>query len=160
MITKDQIQVASMGLGSLSSQVGWLDIRVDRATPLGNPFEIPKNCPPEQLEKFRVSVILAFRRWLWNNLKLAQNHPDKRVALDEFEKAGYIIGKKFKNPTSGQVVGKLRELGGILLSGQKIRLLCWCAPLACHAEVIRNCLVKIENNPELRKLLIGYSAKN
>lgn len=160
MKTKYQIKVASMSLDSLSnlsSEIGWLDIRVDRATVLGNPFEIPKNCPAELQKDYRKRVILAFRSWLWENIQLNQSNPNERILLDKWIEAGYIISKQFKNPTAGQIVRKLRELWGLLSTGNKIRLLCWCVPLDCHADVIRNCLLKAESNPEF---LILLGAKN
>lgn len=118
-----------------------------------NPFELPKNVPSELEKATREIVISRFRRWLWENIKLAQSKPDERVPLEEFEEAGYQIGKKFKNPTAGEVVGKLRELWELLQAGNKIRLLCWCAPLSCHADVIRNCLLEAESNPKLLALI-------
>jgi hypothetical protein len=156
MKTQYQIKVASMSLNNLSnlsSEIGWLDIRVDRATALGNPFEIPKNCSAELQKDYRKRVILAFRSWLWENIQLNQSNPNERISLNKWIETGYIISKQFKNPTAGQIVRKLRELWGLLSTGNKIRLLCWCAPLDCHADVIKSCLLKAENNPEFLALI-------
>ena len=155
MSIKDRIKVASLGKATLSSEINWIDVRVDRATELGNPFEIPKYCPPELLKVERERVIMVFRRWLWENIQLNQSNPNGRVPLDKWIQAGYIISKRFKNPTAGQVVRKLNQLWEKLEAGKKIRLLCWCAPLDCHAEVIASCLSQAESNPKLLELLRG-----
>lgn len=55
MINEDKIKVTSMSLGNLNSEIGWLDIRVDRSTDLGNPFEIPKNCEHLLDSKYHLS---------------------------------------------------------------------------------------------------------
>ena len=159
MALKYQIKVAKINSKALSPELGWIDKRVDRSTVLGNPFEIPKNCPPELSDRAREFVIEGFKRWLWENIKLAQTHPNQRVPLEPFKKGGYLIGKQFKNPTAGQVVEKLREFYQLLKAGKKIRLLCWCYPLNCHADVIRNCLIKASGNPKLLAMITGCCAK-
>jgi hypothetical protein len=160
MITESQIKIAKINSKSLNPELGWIDKRVDRATVLGNPFEIPQDCPPEWLESTRGFVIEGFRRWLWENIKLAQTHPNQRVPLESFKKEGYLVGEKFKNPTAGQVVEKLREFYQLLKAGKKLRLLCWCYPLNCHADIIGSCLINASSNPKLLALIIGSYAES
>ena len=59
----------------------------------------------------RAQVIASYRRWLWAQLQ---------------------------EPGSAQ----RQELERLLAQAQAgpLELLCWCAPLACHAEVIRSAL--------------------
>lgn len=63
----------------------------------------------------RAEVIARYRHWLWAQLQV---------------------------PGSLQ----LRELEQLLAQAQvgPLELLCWCAPLACHAEVIRSALLWLE----------------
>ena len=59
----------------------------------------------------RAQVIASYRRWLWGRLQ---------------------------EPASTE----RRELERLLARAQagRLELLCWCAPLPCHAEVIRSAL--------------------
>lgn len=68
-------------------------VRIDRATPWGNPFRIGRDGD-------RQAVIEKYRQWLWSRIRNAQ------VDLAE-----------------------LAALHGCTLA-------CWCAPLACHGEVL------------------------
>ncbi len=60
----------------------------------------------------REQVIALYRRWLWGQLQL---------------------------PGSPQEC-ELRRLLALARSGE-LELLCWCAPLPCHAEVVRSALL-------------------
>lgn len=41
------------------------------------------------------------------------------------------------------VIRELASLQGILVFHDKLRLFCWCAPLRCHGETIRDYLLKV-----------------
>ena len=60
----------------------------------------------------REQVIAQYRRWLWAQLQ-SPGSPQER---------------------------ELRRLLGLARSGE-LELLCWCAPLPCHAEVVRSALL-------------------
>ena len=68
----------------------------------------------------RAQVIATYRRWLWAQLQ---------------------------EPGSAQ----RQELERLLAQAQAgpLELLCWCAPLACHAEVIRSALLWLAAQPGL-----------
>ena len=60
----------------------------------------------------REQVIARYRRWLWQRLQQADS--PQRQALEE------LLGHARRQP---------------------LVLLCWCHPLPCHAQVIRNALL-------------------
>lgn len=127
---------------NLSPELGWLDIRVDRASVLGNPFELDKLTT-------RDAVCDAYHEWLWANIKLvAQGKGSERVSLIPwFFK--HVIADKFKNPTAQQVVDELARLLKLLNQGKKLRLLCWCPEgKRCHTLSIVKCLVWLNKSKE------------
>lgn len=76
------------------------DYRVDRNSPLGNPYHISRFA-------FRKTVCAQFRNG-WD--KMVENKNKKEyfdVLVNHYKETGHLI------------------------------LACWCAPLPCHAEVIR-----------------------
>jgi hypothetical protein len=58
-------------------------------------------------------VIQQYRQWLWKEVKKGE----------------------------GKVWDELIRLLGQLRSGQKLKLVCWCAPRKCHGDVIKACLL-------------------
>ena len=81
-----------------------LFVRVDRATPWGDPFELGKDGD-------RATVIAAYR--------------DHHL------------------PFKPSLLGRLGELRGKALG-------CWCAPLACHADVLRLSSTRWARRPDSR----------
>lgn len=128
-----QIKVVSMR-NSLNPELGWTDIRVDRLSVLGNPFELKD-------ESQRDAVIAAYRKWLWENIKVMENGFDTQnpVPVNIYNLA---IAKNFKNPTPMQVTNELTKIKKMLEHGEKVRLVCWCKPKSCHADIILSCLTK------------------
>jgi Domain of unknown function (DUF4326) len=64
-------------------------------------------------EADREAVIEQYRQWLWKEVKLGE----------------------------GKVWDELIRLLGLLRSGHKLKLLCWCTPRKCHGDVIKACLL-------------------
>lgn len=126
---------------NLSSELGWLDIRVDRFSVLGNPFELDKATT-------RDAVCDSYHEWLWANIQLVAQGKgfDRASLMPWFFK--HIISGKFKNPTAQQVVDELYRLLNLLKQGKKLRLLCWCEPQRCHADSIVKCLIWLSNQNE------------
>jgi Domain of unknown function (DUF4326) len=58
-------------------------------------------------------VIEQYRQWLWGKVKCGE-------------------GKEWD---------ELIRLLGLLRSGHKLKLACWCAPRKCHGDVIKACLL-------------------
>jgi len=121
---------------NLSPEIGWVDIRCDRASVLGNPFDMGKD------ESLRDTVCQAYREWLWENIQLAQRGEERRV---DCKRWGLRIATTYKNPTSLEVYNELLSIAGRLLADQKVRLLCWCKrsdrDVVCHVDIIVRCLI-------------------
>lgn len=135
----NNIKIVSLR-GKLSSEPGWVDVRLDRTSLLGNPFIHAK-------ENLRSQCIAAFRKWLWACIKSYQaNEGDTVIDPAQFLVEGLSICKTWKRPTAGQVVHELAELEGALYCGYKLRLLCWCGEGRCHLDVVKNCLLWMLSN--------------
>lgn len=52
------------------------------------------------------------------------------------------LHEKMKNPNSIQY-RSIMEMAKAERNGEVINLICWCAPLACHADVIKECIESI-----------------
>ena len=65
-------------------------------------------------------VIQKYRRWLWQ----------------EFNK-------------NGAVTQELEKILNRLENGEKIELVCWCAPGICHGDIIKKCLIWMSNRKEI-----------
>lgn len=117
------IKIASMH--NLSTMIGYTDIRVDRRSVLGNPYWLVK-------EEDRQKVIAAYRKYLWNALNSNQIILDKSLT----------IASTYDAPQVGQIYDEIKKLTNIQ---SNIRLLCWCAPRSCHADVIKSCILWARN---------------
>lgn len=76
--------------------------------------------PSERSEQAHKEVCEQYRKWLWQKICAG----DKAV-LDE-----------------------LNEIRSKAKSEQGVKLLCFCSPLPCHAEVIRNCVLWMESKDQ------------
>lgn len=83
------------------------DFKVDRTTPLGNPYK-PKNKSLE--ERNRVCDLVE------------QNFPE---IIKDLQIKAYL----------DTLIRAYKQYG-------KLNLFCWCAPKRCHAETIRNYILK------------------
>ncbi|MDB5044417.1 MAG: hypothetical protein JWQ08_467 [Deinococcus sp.] len=77
---------------------------------LGNPFPIGKNGS-------RPEVIALYRQWLQTRLRVS-------------------VGGKVSYPDTPQSRA-VQALVERVEAGEHLALICWCAPLACHADVIK-----------------------
>lgn len=68
----------------------------------------------------RAEVVEKYRQWLWQ----------------EYQK-------------NGAVRAKLEAIADRVLNGEKIDLVCWCAPGKCHGDVIKNCITWMINSGEI-----------
>lgn len=96
----------------------------DRTSVLGNPFHM--FAEPE-----RDAVVDAFRKYL-NEVAIKGADPvDVVPGLAQEYKVMQSGG--WKCPSRDQVLAELAKLE----AKSEVRLLCWCAPLACHCDVIK-----------------------
>jgi hypothetical protein len=136
-----QISVGSMR-GSYKPLDGWIDVRCDRASILGNPFDL-KN------ESQRPGVCTANEEWLEANIRAFRSGKDIQVSLSPWLNQGFSLAPKFKNPTSRQISSELMRIYRLVESGQNVRLMCWCKPNQCHCDAIA---LKIQQKLGTRKL--------
>lgn len=128
------IKIASMR-GNISSELGYIDIRVDRASVLGNPFELTN-------EEDRDKVCDAYEEWLFAQINMPSNYS---LDLQPYINKGFKKASKFKCPTSNQVRKELSRLLNLIKQGNKLRLICWCKEpnkeVRCHADSIKRVLL-------------------
>lgn len=124
----------------LISELGWTDIYVGRPGVLGNPFVMKS-------EADRDNVIAAYRKWLWENIKVYKGNDEFKkvcIVLPEAIAKKYNVSvataRKFGSPM--HIVFELEEI----LKLNKVRLVCWCSPDKCHADVIKSCLEWMAGN--------------
>ncbi|QIW88573.1 hypothetical protein [Pseudanabaena phage PA-SR01] len=106
------------------------DIRCDRASVLGNPFELVD-------ERFRDEVVEAWRSYL----KLAIRYKNKgngALVVEPYQITTALpISKAWKRPTANQVVDELNSLVPLYKSNRVHRLMCWCRKSNATEEVPR-----------------------
>lgn len=102
--------------------------RCDRASVLGNPFHMFQ-------ESERMAVVAAFREYLHEVANLGANPVDVVPGLAD--KYNVTVSGMWKRPSRTQVMAELAKLEAM----PEVKLLCWCAPLACHGDVIKSYLV-------------------
>jgi len=93
-------------LGSLAG------VRVDRPTPLGNPFHLKSGDKRED-------CVNRYRQWLWRRLCEAPDGPE------------------------AQELQRLTALSSA--SDHNLVLLCWCAPLICHGQLIARAILWMQS---------------
>lgn len=123
---------------NLSSEIGYKDIVIDRTTALGNPYDMNKT-------QGREVVIAAYRRYLWNCIRMEKEDPCQFPQLEK----GLLVAGTFRHPEVGVVVDRIRRLAR---EQTNIRLLCWCKQegkeVACHGDVIKNCILWMRNQQQ------------
>ena len=103
-------------------------IRCDRISVLGNPFHM-------RSEEERLDVVKAYKRYL-SGVAIDQEDPSI-LASRMADKYLLQVSTTWKRPTSRQFVQELNRIQQ-LSNLEDVTLLCWCAPLACHCNIIRD----------------------
>jgi hypothetical protein len=87
------------------------DVYIGRPSPLGNPFTSIQNRKTlaQYMCKSREESIARYKKWI----------------LEKLEKGDPAVTSEIK---------RLKEK---VARGEDINLVCWCAPLACHGDVIK-----------------------
>ena len=101
--------------------------RCDRSNVLGNPFHMFQ-------ESERTAVVAAFREYLHEVANLGANPVDVVPGLAK--KHNVTVSGRWKRPSRTQLMAELAKLEAM----PEVKLLCWCAPLACHCDVIKSYL--------------------
>lgn len=98
---------------------------IGRGSPLGNPYSHMDNTKAEHKVGTREEAIAAYRQWL----------------MDQIASGNAVV------------IQELDRLATIAMNQGKLILRCYCAPKACHGDVIREVLLEAiklnEDNPQL-----------
>ena len=97
-------------------QEGYVRFRIDRQSPLGNPYVIGVHGDREQ-------VISEFSTWFSSTMEIAA-----------------IEGREFLNERQRQALAYYERILQSAVEGKLIELGCHCSPLACHGHVIKQWL--------------------
>lgn len=121
-------------LRNAKPQEPW-DIRVDRASVLGNPFKMDnENDRDIVCERYE----MYFKGMTSNNETLIH---------EAYEQDNYCLNARIAtniaiNGRHEEFMNELRRLYRIHKQYGKLNLFCWCAPKRCHAETIKKFLEK------------------
>ncbi len=114
-----QIKVGSLRSGWVGEK-GWLQVRCDRSSVLGNPFEMRKECD-------RLTVCQAYDEWLEENLLAYRHYLNIHISLEIWKQQGLQISPTFKNPKSRQVSAEMMRIFQMVRARNNVYLMC-CAP--------------------------------
>lgn len=104
------------------------DVRVDRASILGNPFHMPNESQRDRVcDLYERYFTVLIRRDTLGFLSLPSEY------LPQYKKLGFVDFRI-------QFMNELYRLYKIAKTYGKLRLFCWCAPKRCHAETIKTFL--------------------
>ena len=53
------------------------------------------------------------------------------------------MDSRFKTVDAAAVRAEMERLGALVREGERLRLLCWCAPKRCHADAIADKIVDL-----------------
>ena len=122
------IKLGNMKSGSPES--GYKDIRIDRASKLGNPFDLDRN------ESLRDSICDAYHRYLWESIKAANSNALQPIVLEGY---GLKLADSRQAVLPADVFHSLQTINEVNRSSN-VRLMCWCVrpnqDIRCHGQSI------------------------
>lgn len=112
--------------------------RVDRASALGNPFDLGS-------EDQRPIVVKAHKEYLWEMIRKRippdrDKEPIKAVEIVHARYPELTLARAWKRPTRAEFMAALAELEAVARRGD-CAIGCWCAPRECHGDNYRDYLV-------------------
>lgn len=128
------ILVGSLRRSSLNPPLGVVQVRIDRSSVLGNPFDMGSD------EGLREAVIEAHSAWL--DALLHNPALDAvKLAVGMAQRLDLKLASAWKRPSTREMIEALYEIAR-QAQQQPVWIMCWCAPSACHgdayAEVIQS----------------------
>lgn len=127
-------------LKNLSTDLDYIQIKVDRSSVLGNPFELTK-------EEDRNKICDAYQNWLWLNLLFSDSTTVTKIKLEPWVKKRFKIATNFKSPTCKKVKEELNIHVILLSKGYKLSYNCWCKlpdkEVRCHADSIKESVLDL-----------------
>lgn len=125
--------VGSQRQGSLNPPLGAVVVKIDRASVLGNPFDMRNN------EALRQPVTEAHQVWLEVVLEQGRRIDAVRLAVDMAAELELTIAPSWKRPSSKAVIEELFRIEQ-LPQTHEVWIMCWCAPKACHGDAYKNAI--------------------
>ena len=121
------VVVSNQRGGADVAHEGYTEVRVDRSTPLGNPFKV-------SAESLRDPACEAYVEYISDPVLADVNE----IAL----RHGLVVDSRFATgPAVGAAAARaMDQLEARLRAGEKLNLRCWCAPLRCHGNAIADAL--------------------
>jgi hypothetical protein len=120
-------------------------VYVGRPSPLGNPFVVGRDGLREQ-------VMENYRQWLWQIVQAgrAGRYAEVPPVTEEYVRTCQLR-KLLDDESYRQAVWEaIEDLHRRVARGESLNLLCYCKLLACHADIIRNCLEWLVKTPALQ----------
>ena len=118
-------------LGSGPPPPGFVDVRIDRQSALGNPFRMGVDGRDERL-----------RNAVCDACAEAFEDPRQEGVRAIAAMRGLAVDARFGGDFARRSRHEaLNALEGRLRAGEALRLMCWCAPKRCHGEAIAQMLV-------------------
>jgi hypothetical protein len=119
-------------------------VYVGRPSTLGNPFVVGR-------DGSRTDVMEQFRQWLWQIVQAgcSGRYAGLPPVTEEYARtcqARKLLDDEGYRQAVWEALGDLRER---VARGESLNLLCYCKPLACHADIIGNCLEWLVKTPAL-----------
>jgi|GEM_PF-1951883 len=108
-------------------------IRGDRASVLGNPFDMGRN------EGLRDQVCDAYDDYFAAVLDGAD---PTTAAPCIAQQTGLSLAAAWKQPSRDEFIAELNQLEKMQQQGNPIKLLCWCSPCRCHLNTVKTHLDK------------------
>jgi Domain of unknown function (DUF4326) len=110
-------------------------VRCDRLSVLGNPFVLMTRIDPVM----RVNVVTAYGYYLY---LVAVMGFEPLIAIEtvvqKFKKVGVcLVVAQNKSPSREDFMEGLHELESRVMTGEPLKLLCWCEPDPCHCDRIK-----------------------
>ncbi len=121
-IAKPTMGIITIGNKRFNDDGIYIGRRMDKLNLLASPLANPFPLDPNRRREDQVGEILGkYRQWLWQQIKTRNN-----------------------------VYREICRIRNMVLKEQDVALLCWCAPLACHGDVVE---VAVEWMVKGRKLV-------
>jgi Domain of unknown function (DUF4326) len=136
------------------SPIPAVDIRIDRGSYLGNPFDMGKN------EALRTPVCIAHRDY--TERVLAGEDP-VAVATEIAEARNLTLATTWKQPTHQQFMAAMQELEQKATAAgqqkQDLGIWCWCAKRQCHGDNYKAILERSQSQ-NLEAVVLGNGVKS
>jgi hypothetical protein len=133
-ISRQTLQLRIVNIRTASKEAPGASVICDRSSVLGNPFKMLANADDSE----RSVVIEGFRAYL----HLVANKGEKPgwAANQVVITKGLTLAPSWITPTIDEFMAELERVEQ-LAQKEPVTLLCWCAPKACHCDILARYLL-------------------